>query len=118
MQFVPLKRESRHLAASANASSAKVPALIHIKKGCPVGNNLGTELRAAGHCATSASSSHLFRRAERRVVAMPLTPLTDKHVQALQATARGEVFRTYNGTEFKITAPAAASCYGRSPARD
>ena len=36
---------------------------------------------------------------------MPLTPLTDKHVQALQATARGEVFRTYNGTEFKITGP-------------
>ena len=32
-------------------------------------------------------------------------PLTDKHRQALQATARGEVFRTYNSTEFTITGP-------------
>ena len=33
------------------------------------------------------------------------TPLTRKHLQALQATARGEVFRTYNSTEFTITGP-------------
>ena len=32
-------------------------------------------------------------------------PLTDKHRQGLQATARGEVFRTYNSTEFTITGP-------------
>jgi len=32
-------------------------------------------------------------------------PLTNKHRQALQATARGEVFRTYNSTEFTITGP-------------
>jgi len=32
-------------------------------------------------------------------------PRTDKHHQALQATARGEVFRTYNSTQFTITGP-------------
>jgi hypothetical protein len=32
-------------------------------------------------------------------------PLTGKHLQALQATARGEVFRTYNSSEFTITGP-------------
>jgi hypothetical protein len=32
-------------------------------------------------------------------------PLTDKHLQALRATARGEVSRTYNRAEFKITGP-------------
>ena len=31
--------------------------------------------------------------------------LTDKHRQGLQATARGDVFRTYNSTEFTITGP-------------
>ena len=31
--------------------------------------------------------------------------LTDKHRQALQATARGDVLRTYNSTEFTITGP-------------
>ena len=31
--------------------------------------------------------------------------LTDKHRQGLQATAPGDVFRTYNSTEFTITGP-------------
>lgn len=36
---------------------------------------------------------------------MSSTPLTDRYLHALQATARGEVFRTYNSTAFKITGP-------------
>jgi hypothetical protein len=32
-------------------------------------------------------------------------PLTGKHLRALQATARSEVFRTYHSTAFTITGP-------------
>ena len=32
-------------------------------------------------------------------------PLTDKYLHALRAVARGEVFRTYNSLEFKLTGP-------------
>ena len=32
-------------------------------------------------------------------------PLTDKYLHALRAVARGEVFRTYNRLEFKLTGP-------------
>jgi hypothetical protein len=36
---------------------------------------------------------------------MSKAPITDKYLHALRATARGEVFRTYNSTAFKITGP-------------
>ena len=32
-------------------------------------------------------------------------PLTEKYLHALRAVARGEVFRTYNSLEFKLTGP-------------
>jgi hypothetical protein len=32
-------------------------------------------------------------------------PLTSKYLHALQAVARGEVFRTFNSMAFKITGP-------------
>jgi hypothetical protein len=36
---------------------------------------------------------------------MSHAPLTGNYLHALRAVARGEVFRTYNSTEFKITGP-------------
>jgi hypothetical protein len=36
---------------------------------------------------------------------MPHARLTEKHLYALRAAARGEVVRTYNSTAFKITGP-------------
>ena len=45
----------------------------------------------------------LRRRA--RVWGMLNLPLTAKYLHALRAVARGEVFRTYNSMEFKLTGP-------------
>ena len=36
---------------------------------------------------------------------MSHAPLTGNYLNALRAVARGEVFRTYNSTAFKITGP-------------
>ena len=51
------------------------------------------------------SATSPFAFGQQGLVTMSDARLTDKHRQALQATARGEVFRTYNSTEFTITGP-------------
>lgn len=41
----------------------------------------------------------------KREFGMSHLPLTEKYLHALRAVARGEVFRTYNSLEFKLTGP-------------
>ena len=81
------------------ASTANVRTLIHIN------GEDDCQSRQAGKTIIHVSNTHLFAFGQQRLVAMSGALLTDKHRQGLQATARGDVFRTYNSTEFTITGP-------------